>query len=222
MNRTGRGISWLLALASLAIPSISLAATVQFTDWTSADLVANTASGYLGELPVTLSGGDLDAAFLNQEITGFSSGLYTPPLATSDALEIVASVSGPTYVINFGGPVRNPVIHLKSFASILNFGGPTVVKLSGEPTLTVSGSTVSGVINDIPNGHDSNGTIQLIGLFTSLSFTATFPSTDGIQIQVGGTFPAVPSLSPPLLIVLGTAIALLGMISVFTARRRAA
>ena len=87
MNRTARGIVWMLALASLATPSVSLAA-VQFTDWTSANLSANTASGNLGGVAVSFSGGDLIVAFLAQDMTGFNSALYTPPLDSSDALEI--------------------------------------------------------------------------------------------------------------------------------------
>jgi hypothetical protein len=118
--------------------------------------------------------------------------------------------------------VSNPVIHLRSLASILDFGGLTVVKLSGESSLTVSGSTVSGVTDDNPGGHDSNGTIQLPGQFTSVSFTASYASTDGIDMQIGAGVPAVPGLSPTLLIVLVTALGLLGMISLRAAQRRAA
>jgi hypothetical protein len=222
MNRIGRGSSWMFAVALLATPSLSFAQAVQFTDWTSANLAANTATGNLGGVTVTFSGGDLVAAFLSQQITGFNSALYTPPLATSDALEIVGTSSAPTYVINFSTRVNNPVIHLKSFASTLDFGGLTVVKLSGESSLTVSGSTVSGVADDNPNGHDSNGTIQLPGLFTSLSFTASFPTTDGIDMQIGAGVPAVPGLAPALLSALAAALGLLGMISVRAARRRVA
>lgn len=222
MHRAGRAFSWVFAFVIFAIPSSSLADLVQFTDWTSANLVANTASGNLGGATVTLSGGDLVAAFLSQEITGFNSVLYTPPLATSDAIEFVGASAAPTYVITFNRVVRNPVIHLRSFASTLDFGGPSVVKLSGESTLTVSGSTVSGVTDDNPTGHDSNGTIQLPGLFTSLTFTASYASTDGIDMQIGGAVPAVPGLSPALLSVLVTALGILGTISVRSAQGRSA
>ncbi len=222
MHRTTRATSWMFALFILATPSISLAEIVPFTDWTSANLATNTASGILGGATVTFSGGDLNTAFLSQEFTGFGSAFYTPPLATSDAIGIVATPSAPTYVITFSKVVRNPTLHLASFASTLNFGGLSVVKLSGEPTLTVSGSSVSGVTDDNPNGHDSNGTIQLPGLFTTLSFTASYPSTDGILVQIGAAVPAVPGLSPQLLIVLATTLGLLGMLSVRTARGRSA
>ena len=97
-----------------------------------------------------------------------------------------------------------------------------MVKLSGESTLTVSGSTVSGVLDDTPNGHDSNGTIQLLGQFESVPFTATYVGVDGVDIQIGGVAPVVPALSPTLWVVLGTVLGLLGIISALTARRRAA
>ena len=221
MNRTARGVAWRLALASLATPSISLAA-VQFTDWTSANLSGNTASGNLGGVAVSFSGGDLIVAFLAQEMTGFNSALYTPPLDSSDALEFRADSSGQSYVVHFGRLVRDPVIHLKSLASTLDFGDATVVKLSGESSLTVSGSTVSGVLDDTPNGHDSNGTIQLLGQFESVPFTATYVGVDGIDIQIGAVAPVVPGLSPTLGIVLGAVLGLLGIISLPIARRRAA
>ena len=173
-------------------------------------------------MTVTFSGGDLVAVFLSQEITAFGSALYTPPLATSDGLEIVGNNAAPTYVIHFSSRVSNPIIHPKSLAATLDFGGLSVVKLSGESSLTVSGSSVSGVLNDIPDGHDSNGTIQLTGQFTWLSFTASYVGGDGIDMQIGAGVPAVPGLSPTLLIVLVTALGLPGMTSSRTAQCRAA
>jgi hypothetical protein len=113
--------------------------------------------------------------------------------------------SGVHRTVSFSAPVRDPVLHLSSLASTLVFSAVNLTKLSGEATLTVLGNRVSGVINDIPVGHDANGTIRLNGIYSAFSFTAEYRSTvvgsreDGILIQIGATAVPESRILPQLL-----------------------
>jgi hypothetical protein len=65
--------------------------------------------------------------------------------------------------------------------------GTPIAKVSGDPTLTVTGSTVSGFA---AGSTDSNGTIRLYGRYLSLQFQAepNFADgdvPDGIYLQIG-------------------------------------
>jgi hypothetical protein len=125
--------------------------------------------------------------------TRFDDPLFNPPLSFSDDVEILGTTSPSTYTIAFGTPVTNPRLHLGSLASTLEFPGITLTKLSGEDSFVVVGSTVTGVVDDSPprpNAHDSNGTIQLNGTFSSITFTAMHLTGvsgigDGIHTQLG-------------------------------------
>jgi hypothetical protein len=219
MNRIGRRIPLLIALASLAASPLTAEAALVFTDWTSTNIPGGTAAGSLGGLTVTWSGGVV-AGFIAQDFTGFNGPLFTPSTPTSDAIEFAGTNLTPGYLVQFSGPVRNPVIHLKSLASTLDFGGLTVVKLSGDPTLSVANGKVIGVLNDTPPGYDANGTVQLMGTFTSIAFTAHYPgATDGIDLQIGGTVPALPGSSPLLLVLASGALLLLGTARTLSQRR---
>jgi hypothetical protein len=133
--------------------------------------------------------------------TGFSDNRFTPSLATSDMV-IFDSSPGASYTLDFGAPVENPTFHFATMGSIIRFpAGTTVEKVSGESTLTVSGNTVTG---QAVGSTDSNGTIRVVGAFTSLPFTAdpNFGGTnpvDGIIVQIGGSTPppAPPPSQPP-------------------------
>jgi hypothetical protein len=187
----------LCATAILCVAASAVCAqTPQFIDWTSVDSGNRTASGTLGTTPVTLTWtttGLVPTALLNGEYTGFSGAAFTPGLAESDALEIVGRVvsqSVPTYTISFGVPVRNPVLHIASNASVLDFSGGLPQRVSGDQRFTVIGSQVRGSDFNDPNGTDANGTVRFNGLISSLSFTAQYvgpapTGADGITITVG-------------------------------------
>jgi hypothetical protein len=66
--------------------------------------------------------------------------------------------------------------------------GTVVRRLSGDAGFTVTGNLVTGVAGQT----DSNGTVRLTGVFTTIGFTVTtnLPDTaipDGIFLQVGGS-----------------------------------
>jgi hypothetical protein len=188
-------------------------ADVTFTDWTSVDTAAETASGSLGPITVSFSGSDLSVGVTDNTFTAFNSAAFTPPLATTDTVEFRGQFPATSYTLGFSSPVTNPRLHLATLASTLDFGSIPLTKLSGDADFVVAGSTVDG---EFHGSTDSNGTILLTGTFTSISFSATFGATpndgDGIDIQVGADL--VPEPATPL------AVAAIAPLSLVSRRRR--
>jgi len=163
-------------------------AQVVFTDWTIVDTSANVAVGSLNSTSVTFTGSDINFGVTDGSFTGFNFSFFDPPLAASDVVEFKADPSVFAYTISLSLPLTNPRLHLASLGSTLDFSGISLTKLSGQSTFVVSGSTVTGQVDAGGSGFtDSNGTIQLNGTFTSITFTAQAPPaiSDGIDMQLG-------------------------------------
>jgi Pro-kumamolisin, activation domain len=165
--------------------------TPALTDWTAVS--ANAATGAVLGTPVTLSGTHVwgpPTSVLDGSWPYFGGPDYTPALPDSDVIQI-AGAPGAQYTISFGAPTTNPVLELGSIGSRLDFpAGTSVVRLSGDSGFSVSGASVSGTPSSVigPDGtNDANGTVQLVGTFTSITFTATPLYTgpeDGILVQL--------------------------------------
>jgi len=187
-----------IILALAATLSATNGLTAEFTDWTNVDTAAGIASGVLDGVPVTLTGGLTDFYATNGSFTGFDSPLFSPRLAASDALEVRGLSPAASYVVTFGAPIRDPIFHLGSVASVLSFDTTNIVRRSGD--ITVSNNTVAGYYSD-PRGtpplSDANGSVQFIGDFTRIAFTALYDLSelDGIAIQIGGTDPRLLRVS---------------------------
>ena len=163
-------------------------AQVVFTDWTTVDTSANVAVGSLNSASVAFTGSDINFGVTDGSFTGFNFSFFDPPLATSDVVEFKADPSVFAYTISLSLPLTNPRLHLASLGSTLDFSGISLTKLSGQSTFVVSGSTVTGQVDAGGSGfNDSNGTIQLNGTFSSITFTAQAPPaiSDGIDMQLG-------------------------------------
>jgi hypothetical protein len=202
---------WFVTTALLS-PFLQANAALQFVDWREINLSTNVATGTIGSIGVTMSGGDIDSGVTNGSGTRFSSSAFSPSLPTSDNVGFLGRTPAFTYTITFSEPVTDPVMHLASLASTLTFSGISPVKVSGETTLIVAGSTVSGATI---GSTDANGTIRLPGVFTSLNFTAQYtPGADGIYTQIGFDVAPVPELST------GTSLGAGLLLMVATALRR--
>ena len=121
----------------------------------------------------------------------FSGPDFSPALAQSDAIQISGG-QGYSYRIGFGGPTTEPILHLGSLASRIDFpSGTTVVKLSGPSTFNVDRNSVMGTPTNTlgPDSlTDASGTVKLRGTYTSIAFSATplySGPEDGIMIQLG-------------------------------------
>lgn len=162
-----------------------------FVDWHSVE--SQQAIGSIGSIDVQLTCDTADglsgsASFVNGTFPYFNHPYFTPPLALSDCIYLTGRPTTPIYVFLFSRPVTNPVLHLMSFASTFTFNEGTPIVISGDSSLTVAGHSVTGVAdNDNLPYNDSNGTIELPGIYTALTFSASYGGTiDGIRMQLGG------------------------------------
>jgi hypothetical protein len=184
------------ALCALGAGVASAQTASDFTDWTS---VSTSASGTLNGAGVTLTGTGIQPAGSKTDGTStvFNRSDFTPALPTADVVGFNAA-SGNSYQLQFGGPTTNPVLDVGSLGSTLHFpGGTSITRVSGDAQLTVSGSDVVGAI-ETPT-DDANGTVRLVGSFTSIGFTTTsIASTDGAYLQVGAPRAGgQPTATPP-------------------------
>jgi hypothetical protein len=171
---------------------VQLVAQPQFTDWTSA--AGGTAGGSLATSSVTLSGSHVwstPSSVTDGSWPYFNGPDFSPGLAKSDAIQIGGG-QGYAYTIRFGAPTTDPILHLGSLASRIDFPtGTTVVKISGQSEFKVSGNSVSGNPTNTlgPDSlSDASGTVRLRGTYTSITFTTTplyAGPEDGIMLQLG-------------------------------------
>lgn len=178
---------WLLGACLGLATSGALGSSLTATDWVLVDIDADVASGTLGPVGVTLSGGDIVHGVTDGSFTGFDFPFFTPPLAASDKVDVIApQASIHLYEISFSRAVTNPRLHIASLASTLTFD-TSVVRVSGQDSFVVTaGNQVVGELLDGPVPNDANGTIELPGTFTGLTFTAEplGPFSDGLSVQI--------------------------------------
>ncbi len=174
-------------------PDLDIPPPPGFADWTSVE--PGKVSGTLLGSSISLSGTGVDPnSYLDGFDDRFNRPAFTPGLTRSDAPGFFGS-TGNTYTLRFGAPVRDPVIHLGSLSSTLQFPpGTSITKVSGEDDFTVSGSSVSGVGEGGFESY-SSGTVRLNGQFSEIPFSTTYPGAepDPIFFQVGR-----PRLSAPV------------------------
>ena len=157
------------------------------------------ATGTLSGGAVTLTGPMGTGFYPHDDFTYFNSPAFTPQLAATGMVEM-AGGSGRTFTLSFCVPIQNPVMMLGSLGSIMTFApGTSLTRISGDCGFQTAGRVVTGTAANAivrPDGTlgptDSNGTIRLNGLFTSITFTLVpnftgGSGTDGVYLQVGGT-----------------------------------
>jgi hypothetical protein len=180
---------WLIAAGFGFAVVAAEAAAVTVTDWKFVDPAQNVASGMFGPVAISLSGGDVSFGVTNGSFTGFDYPFFTPPLATSDTVEVIAAENAShTYTVSFAMPVTNPRVHVYSLASTLTFN-TTVIRVSGQAAFVVSGANaVVGEYLDGTTPNDANGTIELPGTMTGFTFTAEplGAFSDGLLLQILG------------------------------------
>lgn len=190
-KREGRA-RWVLRLIAACLGlagSVAGASTLATTDWTLVDPDQDIASGTLGTVGVSLSGGDIPGGIIDGSFTGFDFPFFTPPIPSTDKIDVIAPLGSiHAYAVSFSAPVTNPRIHISSLASTLTFD-TTVTRLSGQDSFVVpAANVVVGELLDGPLPNDANGTIELIGTFSGFTFTAQplGPYSDGLSLQILG------------------------------------
>ena len=180
-----------VAVALLTARAADAVSAASFADWTSASGSPAVATGSLpGGRTVTFSGTGVLAATSDTAGTStvFNRSDFTPSLPSSDAINFNAA-TGNSYTLSFTPAVVNPVLDFASLGSTLHFPSGTVITgVSGDAQFSVSGSDVVGAVENPTD--DANGTVQLSGTFSSISFTtSSAASTDGVYLQVGADAP---------------------------------
>lgn len=201
--------------AFLLAAATAQAATV-YTTWTDIDLAADTATGSLGAVTITLAGtgtspGDLSYFEANSGYWfSIGAGLAAPLPVGNDRLDM-GGLPGPArqFTLTFSSPVLDPILQLASVGSVLTFtdGVSSLTRLPGiisnDGNFSVSGLTVTSLSPVI----DAFGTVRLDGLISSVTFTQELRGTDqsdGLPIQVGVDAAVVPA--PGTLVLLLTAL----------------
>lgn len=228
MNWHLRGAS-ALVIGTLVFGASSHAATIAWTDWTSATGGASgTASGSIALSPaisVTYAG-QTTGRLVNypswNPASTFSGGTVSnaPPQADSSI-----GLTGGTAQVNtlsFSAPVTDPVMAIWSLGApgnpatfnftsaepfALQSGGPSAEY--GGTSITVSGSTVSGAEGD--------GVVEFSGTFSSLTWTnPSFESYYAFTVGIAGaaTTSVTPEPSSVILFLFGI------LLSVLVAVRR--
>jgi len=176
------------------------AGAIDFVDWVVVDTNNDSAQGQVCTIDVTLSGQDITYGVTDGSSPYFNHGVFCPPLLSSDVVELIGTSPAYSYTVTFSAPVTDPILHFASLASTLVFSGVTLTKLCGQASFVVSGSQVSGDCVDGPTPNDANGTVQVNGVVSSLSFTAYWAgcagfTRDGVGIQIGLECSTLPTES---------------------------
>lgn len=166
-----------------------------FVNWMTAD--DSFALGQVHGRTVTLVGVLGAGSVVDGTFPLFSSAAFSPALRASGAAYFlggaVESEDGNSFLIVFGGAVKDPILHFHSLGSTVTFPEGTVLqRLSGDDGFAVTGATISG------GGHglmDADGSAQVMGQLSTLTFlarnnTAGGSVVDGVYLQIGARLPA--------------------------------
>jgi hypothetical protein len=180
-----------LLAASVAAPAS--AATVYWTDWTSASAAAGTVSGTLSAGSDTVSVGYSGGYGFAQTSGGTN---YWTPASTFQsatvsnappAADIIALSTGGTATVTFSQAVVDPLLALVSWNSnTVEFGAPIEFLSygvgpygSGTPILNAAGTGFFG-------SGEVHGVLRVIGTYTSISFTHTSEYWHGFTVGIVG------------------------------------
>jgi len=197
----------------------SQAAAISWTDWT--DKTTSSVSGSLNVL-----GTDVDVVFSGSysfaQTTSGGTNYWNPsaPYVSAavdnapPASDIIAFAAGGTKTITFSQAVVDPVLALVSWnGNTVDFGVPITILSYG------SGYWGSGapIKNDAGTGFygsgEVHGVIQLIGAYSSITFTDTSENWHGLTVGVTG-LPSSTVPEPSTLLLFGA-----GLIGLAGSRR---
>ncbi len=178
-------------LAALAAPSAF--ASAYWTDWTSA--AASSVSGTLSvgssNVSVVYSGPYSGAQ------TAGGTNYWLPNVYTSATVpngppdsDIIQLSTGGTKTITFSQSVSNPLIGLVSWnGNTVNFGAPISVLSNGCGYWGCGTPVINGAGTGFFGNGEVHGVIQLLGDYTSITFTDTSEGWHGITVGVLGVTP---------------------------------
>lgn len=163
----------------------------------TADTSTNVATGTLNGIaftfeatvvrPQSFSGSGITGAVLDESSDRFNSVFFTPPIASSDFLELGSTSD---FRFTFAAPVSDITLHVSELAGNSLAFSSSFTLLSSDGDFTVpNSSTITGVPAGGPgNGgsvDDANGSLLFAGSFTQLSWSSNaIEPADGFTIQI--------------------------------------
>ena len=203
------------ALVAALTSAPALAAPAYWTDWTS---TSNLTSAVIGDLTVgsTTVGVTFSGAYAFAQTAGGTNYWATnPSIYTSTTVDngpttadIVALNAGGTKTITFSQSVHNPLIGLVSWnGNTVDFGVPINILSFGAGFWGNGTPIVNGTGTGFFGSGEVHGVIELIGDYTSITFTDTSENWHGITVGVlGVSNPGTQVPEPASLALLGGAL----------------
>lgn len=195
-------------LAALAAPSAFAAVGAYWTDWTSAanSSVSGTLTVGSSNVSVVYSG-----SYSGAQTSG-GTNYWLPNVYTSATVpngppdsDIIQLNTGGTKTITFSQSVSNPLIGLVSWnGNTVDFGAPISVLSNGCGFWGCGTPVINGTGTGFFGSGEVHGVIQLLGDYTSITFTDTSENWHGITVGVLGLTPVTGTIPEP------TSLALIG------------
>ena len=206
------------ALTTTVVVAASAGAQVSWTDWTAMGTNTVTGTMLFNSTPIGVTyTGPYYFAQLGCGTDYWNPNVYTGagvPNAPPNC-EIIALSQGGPKTITFSQAVTNPLL------AIVSWNGQNPITLNGPLSLIASGcgywgcGTINVAGNQLITNGEAHGTVQLLGSYTSITFTDGDETWHGIT--VGAQSISVSAVPEPATMAL-TAMGLLGLVGV--ARRR--
>lgn len=206
-------------VAALAAPA-AFAAPAYWTDWTS-QLTA--ASGVTGTIttPSSTVGVTFTGAYAFSQTSGGTFYWTNPGTYISSAVDnapattdLVALGAGGVKTITFSQSVHNPLIALTSWnGNIVDFGAPIVVLSEGCGYWGCGTAVLNAGGTGFTGSGELHGVIELLGDYTSISFTDTTEHWHGFTVGIQGIAdPGTGVPEPTSLALIGGALAALAAV----------
>lgn len=192
IKNTALGVAMSFALA-LGSATTAQAATVAWTDWTSASAASSQVFGNLDvsgtHVGVTFSG----AYSFAQTSGGTNYWLPAAPYLSTlvgnapPASDIIGLNTGGRATITFSQAVVDPLIALVSWNdNTVDFGVPIQILSYGSGYWGNGTPTLNGTSTGFYGNGEVHGVIRLLGTYSSVSFTHTSENWHGLTVGVVG------------------------------------
>jgi hypothetical protein len=200
-----------LVLAAL-VSADAFAVPIHWNTWASASSGSITAGSSTVAVTFATTNSHVNVANYPSWLPSstFADGVAVDngPINTNGIMQLFGGTTA-LNTLTFSVPIVDPVIAIWSLGqggieASFDFVGVTPVLVAGGPNAEYGGSAIT-VSGNIVNGREGNGTIQLMGTYSSLQWTnPTFENWYGFNVGIAkvGTTP-VPEPGELLLFVLG-------------------
>ena len=207
----------LACIGTLAVAASASAATVDWAAWTSATGGTVTGSATDGSSTVGITYSGATPGFIQLNNTGTNYYAPSAPFLSASVsnapgtTDIIALSDAGTSTITFSQAVVNPLIALVSWnGANVTFGGGAdtqaydIQYLSSGCGYWGCGTYGSPTANSFTGVGELHGVIELVGTYTSISFTDTTPEYwHGLTVGFEGVASTVPEGSESALLLAG-------------------